>query len=108
MKIYLAGGLRSTPLREQLLAEFREANEVVDPADCPVSDEGGYTAWELEQIRSADCVVAFMENDNPSGYGLSFEVGFAHALGKPVYFYDRLTDNRSRFFGMVRSVSEVK
>lgn len=108
MIVYLAGGLRPTELRDQVKAVWSLEHTVIDPAECPHVAEEDYTAWKLAAISRADVVVAFMEDDNPSGYGMAFEVGFAYALGKRVVFYDRLTDNRRPYFGMVRSVSEVK
>ncbi len=104
MKIYLAGGQKSTPLRESILAELLAAGyEVLDPASHGLVDEQAYTAWDLDAIKRSDAVVAFMEPCNPSGYGMSLEIGYAKGIGRPVFFIDAMADDpRRRYFGMVR------
>lgn len=103
MKVYLAGGMQDG-WQDRFSADF----ELLDPRSWQDPDPVVYTARDLAAIRDADAVLAYMDSANPSGYGLSLEVGFAHALGKPVVFVDVIgADWRSRYFGMVRSVSTV-
>ena len=103
MKVYLAGGMQDG-WQDRFSGDF----EFLDPRSWSDPDPATYTARDLDAIRQADAVLAYMDSANPSGYGLSLEVGFAHALGKPVVFVDALgVDWRSRYFGIVRSVSRV-
>jgi hypothetical protein len=57
---------------------------------CERADEIQYTGGILEKvydsIRSADAVIAEVSDPNPNVY---YEVGFAHALGKPVVLLTR-------------------
>jgi nucleoside 2-deoxyribosyltransferase len=57
---------------------------------CERSDEIQYTGGVLEKIydsiRSADAVIAEVSTPNPNVY---YEIGFAHALGKPVVLLTR-------------------
>lgn len=108
-KVYLAGGMQS-PLGKQLRALIGDGVEWLDPADWqaehPLPEQ--YTARDLAAIQEADVVLGFMSPDNPSGYGLSLEIGYAHALGKRVVFCDCMgADWRGRYFGMIRSVANV-
>lgn len=104
MKVYLAGGMRTT-WQDELIAALPNV-VFLDPRSHGLNDPAAYTAWDLNAIREADAVVACMTSDNPSGYGLSLEVGFAYALGKPVYFIDGVRgDWRSRYFDMHREVA---
>lgn len=106
--IYLAGGMHS---------DWREGasqwsnSEFIDPKKMneAIADPSIYTRNDLEAIQSCDGVLAFMDAANPSGYGLSVEVGYAHALGKPIAFVDGMGDDwRSRYFGMHRHIASVQ
>lgn len=106
-KIYLAGGMQS---------EWRDAAKrhsghlFLDPMEinAGVTDPAIYTENDLAAIRDADGVLVFMSPDNPSGYGLSVELGYAIALGKPVAWVDTLGDDwRTRYFGMHRHMASV-
>lgn len=104
MRVYLAGGM-SDGWQAQMADP---AITFLDPRTWQDDDPAVYTRRDLEAIRSADAVLAYMDSANPSGYGMSLEVGFAHALGIPVVFVDAMqSDWRGRYFGMVRSVSTV-
>jgi hypothetical protein len=49
-----------------------------------------------------------MEPTNPSGYGMSIEIGYAYALGKKIVFCDQLdTDKRTGSFDMHRVMATV-
>ena len=103
MKVYLAGGL-SDDWQDRVPDGF----EFLDPRTWQDPDPKVYTARDLAAIRESDAVLAYMSSGNPSGFGMSLEVGYAAALGKPIVFVDDIQcDWRSRYFGMVRSVSHV-
>jgi hypothetical protein len=108
MNIYLAGGMQGG--WSDQLRNFPWLYDInwLDPRDwaedCPTPRD--YTARDLAEIRSADLVVAHMDSSNPSGYGMSFEVGYAVALGKPVVYWDGMDgDWRDKYFGMIRSTA---
>ena len=109
MKVYLAGGMHGK-LSEaiRLACSDHDWIEWLDPASWQdqFPEPAQYTKRDLAAITEADVVVAFMDPSNPSGYGMLLEVGYAHALGKPICFVDLLgSDWRSKYFGMVRSVA---
>ena len=83
--------------------------EVLDPRSwanlCPNAYE--YTRRDLNAIASCDAVLAYMDSSNPSGFGMSLEIGYAYAKEKHVFFVDAISqDWRSRYFDMVRTVSD--
>ncbi len=103
--VYLAGGMRNGPTRDRIKAALRALGVVtLDPnhwADECKNDPQLYTNRDIEEIRKCDFVVAFMTRDNPSGYGLNFEIGYAVGIEKPVLFLNLLgNDARQRYFGM--------
>jgi nucleoside 2-deoxyribosyltransferase len=47
-----------------------------------------------------------MEADNPAGYSLALELGYAHALGKHIVLVEEHpNEERYRYFSMVREVA---
>lgn len=106
MKIYLAGGMRSG-WQDALIAACPEV-EFIDPRSHGLTEPAAYTAWDLDGVRRCDLLLAYMEPDNPSLYGLSLEVGYAHGLGKPVWLVGSCGEARERYFGMVESVASVR
>lgn len=89
MRVYMAGGHHSA-WRETLMKaapSFRFHN----PVGHGLADPAAYTAWDLEAVRRCDVVFAYLEASNPSGIGLSVEVGFGVAMGKHVILVDEKT-----------------
>lgn len=108
MKIYIAGQMNSNSGWQDTLAALLPGHEFIDPRTHGLTNPSEYTAWDLEGIRRSDIVIAFMSSENPSGYGLNLEVGYAYALGRPTIFIDQIgKDWRDKYFGMARSVSTV-
>ena len=69
-----------------------------------------YTFWDLAGINDCDLVVANLEEQNPSGYNLAFEIGYAKALGKKIILIDEKSfkdRNLERYLGMLRSSSDI-
>ena len=51
-----------------------------------------------------------MQEENPSGYGLTLEIGYAKAINKPIILVDEKSDAKSKFsryFKIVRESSTV-
>ena len=61
-----------------------------------------YVPWDEIGLRVCDVLFACMEEDNPSGIGLSIEVGYVRGLGKPVIYVD---GKNHRYFDIVRQIS---
>lgn len=83
-KIYLAGGIRSN-WQEKVTSRFD--GEFYNPRTKEVDKILTLTefgTWDLHYIKQCDIVFAYMEKNNPSGIGMSVEIGFAKGLGKTV------------------------
>jgi len=84
--VYLAGGLRSN--WQDFVIRACPALKFFDPREHGLSDATSYTSWDLEAIRRCRWLFAYLERDNPGGYALALELGYARALGKEVIFVD--------------------
>ena len=104
MIIYLAGGMKSK-WQDKVIAACPQ-HEFIDPRNHGLVDENEYTDWDLAGIRKSDLVLAYMDTDNPSGYGLCLEVGYAKALNIPVWYVCEDTSGRQKYFGMVRACAK--
>jgi hypothetical protein len=109
IKIYLAGGMNSnwqTKLINSVGNEFYYFNPQNHLLEIGVE----YTNWDLFYVQKADIVFAFMEAKNPSGIGLSLEVGFAKALNKTISLVDEKSSTDNVFkgkFHIVRNSASV-
>lgn len=79
--VYLAGGFRS-----KWQDNVKVSHKIIDPSK---KDESQMSMteigeWDKKGIEECDIVFAYMERTNPSGFGLSCEIGYAHALKKKV------------------------
>ena len=107
MIIYLAGGT-GYGWSDRAAAALSE-HEVINPKLWSSEpDPAVYTPRDLAAIRRADVILVHMSSANPSGYGMSVEIGYARALEKRIIFWDEMaTDWRSRYFGMHREMASV-
>lgn len=80
--------------------------EWLDPATHGLRDPKAYTAWDLQAVREADVIFAYLERSNPYGFNMAFEVGYAHALGKPIIFVDEKHGPNDRPCSMLRQLSD--
>jgi len=69
-----------------------------------------YTTWDLHHIKQSDIIFGYMEQNNPSGYGLSLEIGYANALSKTIILIDEKSKKDKKFeryFGIIRESSNI-
>ncbi len=101
MIIYLAGGMKDG--WQDKAAALLPGFTLLDPRSWSTPDPQIYTEKDLAAIRRADTLLVHMCSANPSGFGLSVELGFAYALGIEIIFVDEIGgDWRSGYFGMHR------
>lgn len=82
-------------------------HELLDPRSWSDPDPVVYTERDLSAIRRADALLVHMSSGNPSGFGLSIELGYAYGLGKRIVFCDEIgADWRSNYFGMHRVMAD--
>ncbi|MDP3025918.1 MAG: hypothetical protein Q8O10_10360 [candidate division Zixibacteria bacterium] len=108
LSIYLAGGFY-TKWQDAIINRYPNIH-FLDPRSHGFQGEKEYTFWDLEAIKNCDCIFAYLEADNPSGFALASELGFAKALGKIIIFVDEksLTDKEvARYFKMLHEISDA-
>lgn len=106
-RIYLAGGMRSG-WQDGVIAAFPDIS-FLDPRSHGLKTPSSYTEWDLWAITICDGVFAYLENDNPGGQNMFFELGYADALGKPYILVDekQASDpSHDRYTGMAQSAAE--
>ena len=108
-KVYLAGGFQSK-WQYQVISYFQYKFEFYNPLEHKLESPKEYTAWDLHHLKHAEIVFAYMENSNPSGYGLALEIGFAKALNKTIILIDERSQTDisfNKYFSIVRECSSV-
>lgn len=96
MRVYLSGGMHSG--WQDRIIERYPMIEFIDPRKSGMTFPADYTAWDMRAIDLCDFVIAYLEEDNPSGAGLAFEIGYALGRGITVYFANEKED---RYFEIV-------
>lgn len=104
MKIYLCGGFGDwQDIVTQQIKYLRPEVEVFDPSLHKLHDPKDYTKQDLENIADCDLVIAYMAVTNPGYPNLAFELGYAHALRKPILL---VNEKGQRYAEMMHQVSD--
>ena len=107
-RVFLSGRIESN-WQDRVKAAIPSL-EYFDPRDHGLQDPVQYITWDMHHIRIADVVFAYMEKDNPSGYGLATEVGYGKASGKTIILVDErsaVDDKFREYFITVRALSDI-
>lgn len=108
-KIYLAGGFKGgwhNYVVENLGKEFICFN----PQKHQLDEADKYTAWDLYHVEKCDILLGYMSEDNPSGYGLALEIGYAKAQNKLIILIDKRSNTDKsfkRYFSICHESSNV-
>lgn len=108
-KIFLSGGFR-TNWQEKVIHAFQDKFIFFNPREHGLEKDEFYTTWDIHFVRECDIFFAYMESTNPSGYGLSFELGVAFALNKTIILIDERSnqdENFARYFKILYKPSGV-
>lgn len=101
ISVYLAGGFKSR-WQDSVKQNCHEA-VFFDPSTHGIQSPHLYTKWDLDAIAKCDVVFAYIERDNPGGYALALEIGYAKALKKYIILVEEHADEkRERAFAMIR------
>lgn len=97
MKIYLAGGMKSDWQDKVMVA--CPNHTYFDPRTHGLENPADYTKWDLEHVAKSDLVFACFTLDNPSGFGMCIEIGYAHRADKQIILVD---EQQLKSWGIVR------
>tara|TARA_R110000772_G_scaffold20466_5_gene56955 strand:- start:110988 stop:111404 length:417 start_codon:yes stop_codon:yes gene_type:complete len=87
--IYLAGGWGTW--RDTVIDEFKDINiNWLDPRIA--KDKSNWFQIEVDMVRECDLIIAWVMADNKSGFGMTYEMGMAYALGKPYILINEKED----------------
>ncbi len=95
-KVFLSGGFKSNwqqDVVDQLGNDFLFFN----PRSHGLDNSEQYTTWDIHFVKECDIFFAYMEKSNPSGYGLAFELGLAHAWNKTIILVDERSSSDESF-----------
>ena len=87
LKVYLAGSLDSD-WQSNVITRFKDNFIFYNPKDHNLNSSLEYTTWDLFYLKKSDIIFAFMEKNNPSGFGLTLEIGYAKALSLTIILVD--------------------
>ena len=93
--VYLAGGFKSGWQKKVI-----SHHALIDP--CEIEKVGVWTMDKIckrdrAAIEISDILFAYLEKDNPSGIGLSCEIGYACALKKTIILINEKEENKFDF-----------
>ncbi len=117
-KIYLSGGMSGIDWQADVIKRVSDSKQksltknyvFFNPREHNLIHTKEYTFWDLYYIKNCDLIFAYMHEDNPSGYGLTLEIGYASALGKPIILIDEKSVNNEKFsssFSIVKETSNI-
>lgn len=86
-KIFLSGGFRSN-WQSSIIQNLKNDFIFFNPRCHGLENSEQYTTWDIHFVRECDIFFGYMENSNPSGYGLAFELGLAYAWNKTIVLVD--------------------
>lgn len=110
-KVYLSGGMNQSNWQQAVIDKVTTDGYLFyNPREHNLIQSKEYTIWDLFYVKQCDIVFAYMQDINPSGYGLSLEIGYAIALGKPVILIDEKSIDNEKFkqyFAFVRECASI-
>ncbi len=95
-KIFLSGGFKSN-WQSRVVEELGDRFIFFNPRGHGLEHSDSYTTWDIHFVKECDILFAYMEESNPSGYGLSFELGIAYALNKTIILIDEKSIHDKQF-----------
>lgn len=95
-KVFLSGGFKSN-WQAKVMDAANDKFIFFNPREHGLEHSDFYTTWDIHFIKECDILFAFMEESNPSGYGLAFELGVAYSLNKTIILIDEKSKGEPTF-----------
>jgi hypothetical protein len=106
-RVYLAGGMNESNWQQKVIDSVGKQNFVFyNPREHALVDSKEYTFWDLFYVKQSDILFAYMQGDNPSGIGLTLEIGYARAMDKSIILIDEKSKIDTAFENRFRIVRE--
>ena len=109
--IYLAGGMKSDWQHIVINKYYNNSNAVfTNPQNHGLNNPKLYTTWDLHGVKQCDILFGYMEEINPSGYGLAAEIGYAKAMNKTIILVDERSavDDAFRYkYAFIHNIADV-
>ncbi|MGD2090587.1 MAG: nucleoside 2-deoxyribosyltransferase domain-containing protein [Candidatus Aminicenantes bacterium] len=108
-KIYLSGGFSSN-WQKKVIESLGDKFIYFNPRDHKLKAHRQYWTWDVHFLKVCDILFGYMEQSNPSGYGLALEVGLAYSLDKTIILVDErspLDPNFKNYFTIVHSTANI-
>ena len=109
-KVYLAGGFGGD-WQNSVMQELGENFVFFNPKEHRLTIEKQYTVWDLHYIRQCDILFGYLSSENPSGYGLCLEVGYARGINKTIILVDENSggdEEFARYYRIVHATSSIQ
>lgn len=109
IKVYLSGGMHSG-WQDWFIKRYPHI-EFLDPRSHGFTAPELYSEWDNNAIDECDLLIAYLENDNPSGVGLAYEIGRALGQGKHAFLIEDTNsywNEDRRYFELVRHSVTMK
>lgn len=109
-KVYLSGGFKSD-WQSKVIKAVGDSCIFFNPRSHKLETHREYWAWDIHFVKECDIVFAYMEADNPSGFGLTLEIGLAFGLNKTIILIDEKSNIDSdfkRYFQIVENCVTIK
>ena len=107
-RVYLAGGMHND-WRKQVIESCHEFSfEFYNPQNHGLISPDDYSTWDIHFIKQCDILFTYMDKENPSGYGLMLEIGYAKALNKTIIFVWQELGERDKYFEIAGHLADVR
>ncbi len=67
-----------------------------DPRSHGLTDPKAYATWDIDAIGRSYGIIAYLEESNPSGLGMAFEIGYAVGLDLLTIFINEKDDRYAK------------
>jgi hypothetical protein len=108
--IYLSGSISTSNWRSKVIEVLGDKFVFFNPQEHNLGNAKAYTAWDLHFVKQCNIVFAYMEKENPSGFGLTLEIGLANGCGKTIILVDEKSETDKEFaqrFKIVRETASI-
>ena len=109
LKIFLSGGFKSN-WQSVIIEEFNDDFIFFNPKEHGLDNPDQYVTWDVHFVKECDIFFAYIEETNPSGYGLAFELGLAYGLNKTIILVDEKSpkeDNFDKYFKITHRPASI-